>query len=64
MTGGGTVAAMAPVLPAFVEALPDGVGRVSLPTPFRVGRVNCYVLLERPVTVLDPERSSPGRWGS
>jgi glyoxylase-like metal-dependent hydrolase (beta-lactamase superfamily II) len=56
----GTVAAMAPVLPAFVEALPDGVSRVSLPTPFRVGRVNCYVLLERPVTVLDPGTLQPG----
>ncbi len=51
---------MAPVLPAFVEALPDGVSRVSLPTPFRVGRVNCYVLLERPVTVLDPGTLQPG----
>lgn len=48
------------VLPAFVEALPDGVRRVSLPTPFRVGRVNCYVLLERPVTVLDPGTLQPG----
>src|ERR1700690_2965355 len=51
---------MAPVLPAFVEALPDGVSRVSLPTPVRVGRVNCYVLLERPVTVLDPGTLQPG----
>ena len=51
---------MAPVLPAFVEALPDGVSRASLPTPFRVGRVNCYVLLERPVTVIDPGTLQPG----
>ena len=51
---------MAPVLPAFVESLPDGVGRASLPTPFRVGRVNCYVLLERPVTVIDPGTLQPG----
>jgi len=49
-----------PVLPAFVEGLPDGVGRVSLPTPFRVGRVNCYVLLEAPVTVVDPGTLQPG----
>jgi glyoxylase-like metal-dependent hydrolase (beta-lactamase superfamily II) len=48
------------VLPAFVEALPDAVARVSLPTPFRVGSVNCYVLLERPVTVLDPGTLEPG----
>ncbi len=59
-TFGGTVAAMPPVLPAFVENVPDGVSRVSLPTPFRVGRVNCYVLLERPVTVLDPGTLQPG----
>jgi glyoxylase-like metal-dependent hydrolase (beta-lactamase superfamily II) len=57
---GGTVAVMAPVLPAFVEGLPDGVGCVGLPTPFRVGRVNCYVLFERPVTVVDPGTLQPG----
>jgi glyoxylase-like metal-dependent hydrolase (beta-lactamase superfamily II) len=43
-----------PVLPPFVDALPDGVVRVSLPTPFHVGRVNCYVLVDPPVTVIDP----------
>lgn len=51
---------MRKALPAFVETLPDGVLRVSLPTPFRVGSVNCYVLLERPVTVLDPGTLQPG----
>ena len=45
---------MASVLPPFVEALPDGVVRVSLPTPFHVGRVNCYLLVDPPVTVIDP----------
>ncbi len=45
---------MAPVLPPFVDPLPDGVVRVSLPTPFHVGRVNCYVLVDPPVTVIDP----------
>jgi glyoxylase-like metal-dependent hydrolase (beta-lactamase superfamily II) len=45
---------MAFVLPRYVEALPDGVSRASLPTPFRVGRVNCYVLVDPPVTVIDP----------
>jgi glyoxylase-like metal-dependent hydrolase (beta-lactamase superfamily II) len=48
------------VLPAFVEELPQGVRHVSLPTPFRVGRVNCYLLLERPVTVIDPGTLQPG----
>lgn len=51
---------MAPVLPVFVEVLPDGVRCVSLPTPFRVGSVNCYVLLEPPVTVIDPGTLQPG----
>jgi glyoxylase-like metal-dependent hydrolase (beta-lactamase superfamily II) len=47
-------------LPAFVDRLPDWVLRVSLPTPFRVGSVNCYVLMERPVTVIDPGTLQPG----
>jgi glyoxylase-like metal-dependent hydrolase (beta-lactamase superfamily II) len=42
------------VLPPFVEALPDGVSRAHLPTPFHVGPVNCYVLVDPPVTVIDP----------
>ena len=41
---------MAPV----VEHLPDGVLHVELPTPFPVGPVNCYVLLDDPLTVVDP----------
>lgn len=41
---------MAPV----VEHLPDGVLHVELPTPFPVGPVNCYVLLDEPLTVVDP----------
>ena len=45
---------MACLLPPFVEALPDGVRRVSLPTPFHVGRVNCYLLVDPPFTVVDP----------
>ncbi len=51
---------MASVLPEFAEALPDGVSRVTLPTPFRVGQVNCYVLPERPVTIIDPGTLEPG----
>ncbi len=41
---------MAPV----VEHLPEGVLHVELPTPFPVGPVNCYVLLDDPLTVVDP----------
>ena len=51
---------MAFALPPFVEPLPDGVSRVRLPTPFRVGRVNCYLLAEPPVTVIDPGTVQPG----
>jgi glyoxylase-like metal-dependent hydrolase (beta-lactamase superfamily II) len=45
-----SAAALAPV----VEHLPDGIVHVPLPTPFPVGPVNCYVLVEDPVTVVDP----------
>ena len=48
------------LLPAFMDRLPEWVHRVSLPTPFRVGSVNCYVLMERPVTVIDPGTLQPG----
>ena len=51
---------MGSLLPPFVEALPDGVSRVGLPTPFNVGRVNCYVLVDPPVTVIDPGTLQPG----
>ncbi|HEX4867037.1 MAG TPA: hypothetical protein VFV32_05365 [Acidimicrobiales bacterium] len=48
--------ALAPV----VEHLPDGIVHVPLPTPFPVGPVNCYVLVEDPVTVIDPP-AHPGQ---
>jgi glyoxylase-like metal-dependent hydrolase (beta-lactamase superfamily II) len=51
---------MAVELPPFVEALPGGVERLSLPTPFRVGRVNCYLLPSPPVTLIDPGTIQPG----
>jgi glyoxylase-like metal-dependent hydrolase (beta-lactamase superfamily II) len=41
-------------LAPLVEHLPDGILHVPLPTPFPVGPVNCYVLLDEPVTVVDP----------
>ncbi len=34
--------------------LPAGTVHVELPTPFPVGAVNCYLLTEPPVTVIDP----------
>jgi glyoxylase-like metal-dependent hydrolase (beta-lactamase superfamily II) len=54
------VAVLPSLLPAFVDELPEWVRRVSLPTPFRVGRVNCYLLLGHPVTVIDPGTLQPG----
>ena len=51
---------MASILPPFVDALPSGVSRASLATPFRVGHVNCYLLAEPPVTVIDPGTLLPG----
>jgi glyoxylase-like metal-dependent hydrolase (beta-lactamase superfamily II) len=45
---------MAFELPSFVAAEPADVSVASLPTPFRVGRVNCYLLSRPPVTVIDP----------
>jgi glyoxylase-like metal-dependent hydrolase (beta-lactamase superfamily II) len=51
---------MAPFLPPFVDALPKWVARTSLPTPFRVGDVNCYLLADPPVTIIDPGTLMPG----
>ena len=42
-----------PLVPV-VEHLPDGIVQIALPTPFPVGPVNCYVLLDDPVTIVDP----------
>lgn len=48
------------MLPRFISALPDGIVRGSLPTPFRVGQVNCYLLRDPPVTLVDPGTLEPG----
>lgn len=48
------------MLPPFVSSLPDGVSRSGLPTPFRVGHVNCYLLTDLPVTLIDPGTLEPG----
>lgn len=41
-------------LTTLLDTLPDGVRRAALPTPFAVGAVNCYLLPESPVTLIDP----------
>lgn len=43
-------AALAPL----VDEVPEGIRRAELATPFPVGPVNCYLLVEDPVTVVDP----------
>jgi len=43
-----------PALAPLVHAIPESVLHVPLDTPFPVGPVNCYVLPEDPVTVVDP----------
>ena len=42
-----------PLVP-LVDNLPEATLSFELPTPFPVGPVNCYVLLDAPVTVVDP----------
>ena len=45
---------MRPALAPLVDSLPSGVLHAPLPTPFPVGPVNCYLLPEPPVTIVDP----------
>jgi glyoxylase-like metal-dependent hydrolase (beta-lactamase superfamily II) len=37
----------------FVTAAATGVHRLSIPTPFAVGRVNCYLVDDDPLTLVD-----------
>lgn len=45
---------MPKALATLLETLPDGVAHAALPTPFAVGPVNCWLLPEAPITVIDP----------
>lgn len=45
---------MSEPLAPIVDRLPEGVLLARLPTPFPVGDVNCYLLPDHPVTVVDP----------
>jgi glyoxylase-like metal-dependent hydrolase (beta-lactamase superfamily II) len=38
---------------ALVEAAEAGIHRLSIPTPFLVGRVNCYLIEDDPLTLVD-----------
>lgn len=41
-------------LTRLVPELPEGVHLAALPTPFPVGPVNCWLIAERPITLIDP----------
>jgi glyoxylase-like metal-dependent hydrolase (beta-lactamase superfamily II) len=38
---------------ALAEAAAAGIHRIALPTPFLVGRVNCYLIEDEPLTLVD-----------
>lgn len=38
---------------ALAEAAEAGIHRLQIPTPFAVGRVNCYLLADEPLTLID-----------
>jgi glyoxylase-like metal-dependent hydrolase (beta-lactamase superfamily II) len=37
----------------FAGAAEEGIRRLSIPTPFAVGRVNCYLIEDEPLTLVD-----------
>src|SRR3954467_10824527 len=39
--------------PAAAEAAIAGIHRLSIPTPFAVGRVNCWLIEDEPLTLVD-----------
>ena len=38
---------------AFAQAAATGIHRLAIPTPFAVGRVNCYLIDDDPLTLVD-----------
>ena len=50
MTPGGEAAPGPGLVKAGAEA---GIHRIALPTPFAVGRVNCYLIEDQPLTLVD-----------
>ena len=37
----------------FAPAAEAGIHRLAIPTPFAVGRVNCYLIDDEPLTLVD-----------
>src|SRR6266540_3975926 len=46
---------------ALEKAREAGIHRLRIPTPFAVGRVNCYLIEDEPLTLVDTGRNSRGR---
>ena len=42
-----------PAEEAWARAAQEGIYRLSVPTPFAVGRVNCYLIDDEPLTLVD-----------
>ena len=38
---------------ALARAEAEGIRRLRIPTPFAVGRVNCYLVEDEPLTLVD-----------
>ncbi len=55
MTAGDTAATAQPdaAREALAAAAAAGIHRIALPTPFLVGRVNCYLIEDEPLTLVD-----------
>jgi glyoxylase-like metal-dependent hydrolase (beta-lactamase superfamily II) len=39
--------------PTYEQAATEGIHRLAIPTPFLVGRVNCYLIEDEPLTLVD-----------
>ena len=47
-------------MPIVPEEVSEGVAVIPLPTPFAVGRVNCYAVEDEPFTLVDPGPHTAG----
>jgi glyoxylase-like metal-dependent hydrolase (beta-lactamase superfamily II) len=52
-TGGGVAASAPDEQAAWERAAAEGIHVIALPTPFLVGRVNCYLIEDEPLTLVD-----------
>jgi len=52
-TGGGVAQPAPDERAAWERAAAEGIHAIALPTPFLVGRVNCYLIEDEPLTLID-----------